>query len=354
MRYGVTDLGRSYDFNPIAINAAGQVVGIISDPGATDAHGFLYSRGTMTNLDPLVGAGFEPSGINAGGQVIGYLPGGPPGRTAIYDSSGQQATRFITGGYSQINDSGVIAGGSTVANGDQVTRLDGRVFSSRGGTIRIRAINESGVVVGYADDPYKAHTAIAYDPGRFQPYAALSGPSYSEDGEALGLNDKGDIVGFVGGRAVIFSKDLSTPSPTRLSDKFDVNLPGGLAPSLAYDINNLGQIVGDATNGLSNYLSGYASRGFLATDGKLVDLNTLLGPDSELWTITSARGINDRGQIVAYGTNRGGTIHALLLSPQAVPEPSTLVALAVGFPSLTALMRRRSRLNRTRMPHPVE
>src|SRR5947209_372241 len=56
-------------------------------------------------------------------------------------------------------------------------------------------------------------------------------------------------------------------------------------------INNLGQIVGTDNN-----------HAFIYNGGTFSDLNTLIDPASG-WTLSSASGINDLGQIVGSGTD---------------------------------------------------
>jgi hypothetical protein len=65
--------------------------------------------------------------------------------------------------------------------------------------------------------------------------------------------------------------------------------------------------------------------------GPMVDLNTLIPPDSG-WTLLTARGINDVGQIVGTGKLPGNDIiHAYLLTPADSPTPAVLgTALAPG------------------------
>lgn len=67
----------------------------------------------------------------------------------------------------------------------------------------------------------------------------------------------------------------------------------------------------------------------LYEDGQMLDLNTLIDPASG-WYLTEAAAINDRGQIAATGYSNGRQ-HALLLTPTAVPEPSSLVLLGLGI-----------------------
>ena len=66
-------LGGTHSF-AAAINDAGQVVGNSDIPGNGIPHAFLYSGGTMTDLNDLVPAGVTviyATGINAAGQIVG-------------------------------------------------------------------------------------------------------------------------------------------------------------------------------------------------------------------------------------------------------------------------------------------
>jgi hypothetical protein len=63
---------------------------------------------------------------------------------------------------------------------------------------------------------------------------------------------------------------------------------------------------------------------FLYSDGKMLDLNTLIAAGSD-WTITNASDINDNGQIVADGFNPVLQItRALLLNPTTTPIPPSV------------------------------
>src|SRR5262249_38411128 len=94
-------------------------------------------------------------------------------------------------------------------------------------------------------------------------------------------------------------------------------LPGlGAQPEFsgASGINNKGQIVGGsiATNG-------FFTSAVLWENGKIFDLNTLIGPYNG-WFLSAAYDINDEGEIVGFGTfavNPTGPFlgHAFLLKP---------------------------------------
>ena len=77
-------------------------------------------------------------------------------------------------------------------------------------------------------------------------------------------------------------------------------------PSTAYAINNDGRIVGQGPKGA-----------FLYQDGTFWDLNDFL-PAGSGWVLRTARGINDKGQIVGSGQHDGKD-RAFLLTPLKTP-----------------------------------
>jgi probable HAF family extracellular repeat protein len=88
--------------------------------------------------------------------------------------------------------------------------------------------------------------------------------------------------------------------------------------SNACGINEAGQVVGysDITGSSDSH-----SHAFIYSRAKLLDLNNLVAPNSG-WILYSATGINDRGQIVGYGSgpiSNNGT-HGFLLTPVPVRE----------------------------------
>ena len=84
-------------------------------------------------------------------------------------------------------------------------------------------------------------------------------------------------------------------------------LPGD-ADSSGLGINDQGEVVGVSfdANGVP--------RAFLRHKGEMVDLNTLVSPDSPLYLLF-AHGINSRGEIAGFGVNATGDVHAFLAIP---------------------------------------
>lgn len=98
---------------------------------------------------------------------------------------------------------------------------------------------------------------------------------------------------------------------------YTITVLGGAGTTAdALGLNNLGQIVGESEGA------------FLYSDGVVYDLNTLAAHDGSL-TLTSARDINDRDEIIATACDTGGGCYSVLLSP--VPEPSPIAMLLAGL-----------------------
>ncbi len=112
-----------------------------------------------------------------------------------------------------------------------------------------------------------------------------------------------------------------------------IPIPSGFIQLKPSDINSAGLIVGQAV------LPNQSTRAFLYDGQTTVDLNTLIPPNSGL-TLTSAVQIGDLGQIVGYAVDASGNNHAVLLTPTAAPEPSSLL-IALGSMSLFSLVMRR-------------
>jgi probable HAF family extracellular repeat protein len=113
--------------------------------------------------------------------------------------------------------------------------------------------------------------------------------------------------------------------------------------SVAEGINNAGQVVGMSFSATGD------ERAFLFNGNTMIDLNTLIDPPSSGYTLEEARAINDNGQIVGYGYNYSTHQEdAYLLTP--VPEPLTVVALAIGIACLGGYIRLRFRTALTLLP----
>jgi len=230
------------------------------------------------------------NGINDSGQVVGtYLLNDP------VDPAFKSERAFIWSSGSGMQDLGTFDDPS-------------------GSWANALGVNNSGQVVGWSSLQQNATTPIFHAilwSGGMQDLGTLPGWGNSK---AHGINDSGQVVGngfnsfnasfpdsFTDGHAFLWSggmQDLGT-------------LPGWSA-SIAYGINNNGQVVGDSFNSDSTS----DTRAFLwSSESGMQDLSLLPGVVGTGWSVlSSARAINDAGQIVGWGINNGAQ-RAFLLSP---------------------------------------
>ncbi len=148
--------------------------------------------------------------------------------------------------------------------------------------------------------------AFLWQSGRgLQDLGALEGGFSS----ACGINNVGQVVG----QATV-TKDGHNHAFLWQAGKGmqDLGAIGGES-NQANGINNAGQVVG----GPDSYKSSHPA--FLYSDGKMTDLNTMIDPASG-WHLTAAKAINDSGQIVGTGKNKVGQLHAFLLTPNPSPQ----------------------------------
>jgi probable HAF family extracellular repeat protein len=176
-----------------------------------------------------------------------------------------------------------------------------------GGTFSLaQAISANGqYVAGFGPDIFNGSGESA--PYLWNLATGQAGTDLGGDplGQALGVNNSGQVVGFVtgdyGGSAFLYSNGQL------------IDLGEGLNSS-ANAINNAGVVVGNT-----------ATSAFVYSNGLATDLNSLV-PAGSGFTLTNAVGINDSGQILDQASNG----HAVLLNPVASPTLSLS-----GFPTTT-------------------
>lgn len=295
--YTITDLGAN--ITPVALNNNGAVVGEIVESPGQPAAGFLYQDGTLSVLNGRTGNLLFVGGLNNSNQVVGGDSQGP--------------VLWVDGTVTALPIAGVIADNGTIAGGFSPARVDveGTITAlpvPGGGTFSLAdAISANGqYVAGFGPDLFDGSGESA--PYLWNLVTGEAGTDLGGDplGQALGVNNSGQVVGFVagdyGGSAFLFSNG-------RLTD--------------------LGQGIGSSANGINNagHAVGRTGRGhaFVYSSGVLTDLNDLV-PAGSGFTLTEAVGINDSDQILARTSNG----HAVLLDPVATQTLSLS-----GFPTTT-------------------
>jgi hypothetical protein len=281
---GMTDLGvlpGMTESRPRAINNADEVVGFSKDSVA--GRGFYWSPATgITEISGWPNGGDAvPTGINDADQIIGYTPG-PRG--------------FIW----------TAAGGAV----DLGWLDDAYRFTMPS------AINASGVVVGYSGSrPFRWTTAKGIE--------ALTFP-YGDYGQAVAVNDMGEIAGFLGyaandgtKRAVLWTADNQFSSVlccaswatginesraitgikeartaflwTPTSGAREIGFLPRTNWSKAVDVNSSAQVVGNSS-------TAFVYRVFVWSEATgMQDIGVLAGKP-----VCFATAINDRGHVIGY------------------------------------------------------
>ena len=154
-----------------------------------------------------------------------------------------------------------------------------------GGRSGAFSINDRGQVIG------GNHHAFLWDRGKTKDLGSLppEGPEDTADSVAYGINNHGQIVGSSGSFGPIFMSGLQFARGILYKDDRLRQFTQKNASFIPYGINDKGRIVG---------LNGY--RGFLYDNGKLIAFGTLSKmPEGNR---SEARGINDRGQVTGWST----------------------------------------------------
>ena len=195
-----------------------------------------------------------------------------------------------------------------------------------GNLSEVRGINNSGQIVGWSND-----RATLWNGGVATDLGTIGG-LYSY---ASAINDSEQIVGMSTntsgyGHATLWNGGMAT----------DLGTLGGPS-SRAFSINGSGHIVGE-----SRTSNGPRDRATLWNDGVAIDLNSLLNASyvSAGWVLENAYDINDSGSIIGQASNSllGITSQAFVLTP--VPEADTSAMLLTGFGVIGFRARRRKTL----------
>lgn len=248
-----------------AINNRGDVAGVEADGGSARTRGFLWRKGQMRWLQ-RPGTWLMPADVNDAGQVTGIAGSRAflweEGRLPLLnDESGHAAG----GDGSAVNGRGAVAGSllrpGAASEPCVWTNGRARLLPVPAGMVQVipKDINDSGSVIAYAMPAAGGARALLWSDGRWTDLGTLGGRTWP-----IALNARGTVVGQSGGRRRLALDSRAWPAFWR-----------------AFHLERLDEP-------------------FVWRDGKMQALNDLIPRDSG-WTLETAAGINDNGQIVVNG-----------------------------------------------------
>jgi probable HAF family extracellular repeat protein len=200
------------------------------------------------------------------------------------------------------------------------TYTDLGVLGVAGGTESSAAwnINSTGQVVGASTtNLFGATHAFLWQDGQLVDLGTLSHNSFAASA-AYGVNDAGTIVGQTN-----VDPGSEPPHAFRYRNGVMSDLGTGFGTgsfSRAWDINAVGQIVGERARTQSSPV-----RAFLARNGRFLDLGTLGGRSHVPFSIESvAYAVNDLGQVVGTALPPDPPLHAFLWRDGVMLDLGTL------------------------------
>ena len=350
-RYAVTVIGgagsAAYD-----VNASGQVVGQLQSGGRYA--GFFYDGSVLSDLGTL---GYDYSiaaGLNDNGTVVGTAWSGTWSQAFVYADGAASVLAFPDRSEANgINNAGVVVGTASAGPEDGGWSKHGFTYANSlatdlgtipdGYSSFAYGINEAGAVTGGVEwsgpTNFPTHPFLHTD-GAMRDLGDFGGVF----GYGYAINNLGQVVGAAGSAESPDFPDERYPRRAFLYQDGVMQDLGALVAngsSVAYDINDTGQVVGYTA-------TGYAGEGgaFLYAGGQMVLLDSLLDPAGG-WTVTDARAINAVGQI-AGSACKDDLCYAVRLDPtSAVPEPGPGWMLGAGLIGL-GCSRRAGRARRAR------
>ncbi len=255
---------------------------------------FLWQNGTMVPLPTLGGQNGEAGEINSHGTVAGNVENTTPDSTC-------------PSGVPQIFEEKPV-----VWEHGEVRKLDTFPNDPDGWAF---GINDQGQVVGASGEcaPLNPQTGVyilsrhplLWDKHRTIYVPTLGGTgAFAAGNVANQINNRGQVAGVSDLPGDKTYHGFLWAENTRILDL--KTLPGDFA-SAALGINDSGEVVG------ASFDADFNPRAFLWRSGRMIDLNEL-APDSPL-NLLIAHGINSRGEIIGFGIDSMGDVHAFSAIP---------------------------------------
>lgn len=324
------------------LNNSGQVLGLSSCVGCRinpTSTPFVWQNGSYALLDKggvvnpnlhsisdngqVIGKGVDVAGN--GGNLIWDTPGALSRVVpSVSTSGGHDMAASNSGPITDINNAGAYSGNTQGEESQLLPAYNTRAAVVSGGTLiplyrpyrlsgdtgypsTARGLNNAGQVVGSISVTETSRRAALWNPASYTTAVTelpmLPGTNNSW---ANAINDLGDIVGRAdngidrNGRGATVNRAVLWRKTGANYEAVDLGTLGG-AYAQALSINNQGQVVGRSSEA-SNF---NAARPFLWQNGVMTDPNTLLEPALAGHLTIGALIINDQGQIFTGGTYDG-------------------------------------------------
>ena len=317
-----------------SINNYGATVGVATDPGTVEgldseyeipsgvaSHSILWGFGAPTRLEAFPPPASDSAAAFAINNAYQFHVAA---RGVGFDGVHGFVHQFVVFG----------SFGSNYAHADLGTFPGGTTSEARG-------VNDQGYAVGFGNTDNGLQRGFIRTTGPLIGLGTLGGGAcLSCESRAYAINNANQIVGEAdtylpflkfGPRHAFLVTPAKDPNFPLLLP-VDLGTLAGVAcllcRSAAYDINDIGDIVGE-----SELVDGSAfTHAFLHRDGIIRDLNDLIPVEAKaLWVLTDARGISEFGQIVGTGLFEG-QMRAYLLTPPV----QLLITNAIGVLSAIA------------------
>ena len=257
--------------------------------------GYLWQDGVMAALPTLGGNNSSAFGVNNRGQVVGLA------ETAKKDLKNCVSPQKLV-------YKAVVYG----PNRGEVHELPTFPGDAVAGAT---AINDSGDVVGFS-----GNCAVPVFPSGVRAMLWRNGSAFNLGGLGGVLNNVANAIN--NGGQIVGTSDLPGDTITHAflwqrGAMTDLGALPGDVVSIANDINARGQVVGASCD------ANFSCRAWLWDDGVMIDLNTLIPPDSPLY-LTWGGGINDRGEIAGSAVLKSNPNEAPAFL--AIPAPAAQIA----------------------------